>query len=93
MSLVIAIKDKNRVVLGADKQVSAGDSKEHTITKIWEVEELPGAIMGSVGSARVSQIIQYQFKSWLKLGLVTTGGPLLLRATMAILSLSRGVGT
>ena len=59
MSLVIAIKDKDRVVLGADKQVSTGDSKEHTYTKIWEVEELPGAIMGSVGAVRGSQIIQY----------------------------------
>ena len=59
MSLVIAIKDKDRIVLGADKQVSSGDSKEHTSTKIWPVTELPGAIMGSVGSARASQIIQY----------------------------------
>jgi len=59
MSLVIAIKDKDRIVLGADKQVSSGDSKEHTSTKIWQVDELPGAIMGSVGSARASQIIQY----------------------------------
>ena len=59
MSLVIAIKDKDRIVLGADKQVSSGDSKDHTITKIWQVEELPGAIMGGVGSARASQIIQY----------------------------------
>ena len=59
MSLVIAIKDKDRIVLGADKQVSSGDSKDHTSTKIWQVDELPGAIMGSVGSARASQIIQY----------------------------------
>lgn len=59
MSLVIAIKNKNRIVLGADKQVSTGDSKDHTNTKIWAVEELPGAIMGSVGSARASQVIQY----------------------------------
>jgi 20S proteasome alpha/beta subunit len=59
MSLVIAIKDKDRIVLGADKQVSTGGSKEHTSTKIWPVEELPGAVMGSVGSARASQIIQY----------------------------------
>lgn len=59
MSLVIAIKDKDRIVLGADKQVSTGGTKEHTNTKIWEVEELPGAIIGSVGSARASQIIQY----------------------------------
>lgn len=59
MSLVIAIKDKDRIVLGADKQVSVGDSKEHTSTKIWPVDELPGAVMGGVGSARASQIIQY----------------------------------
>lgn len=59
MSLVIAIKDNDRIVLGADKQASAGGSKDHTNTKIWAVEDLPGAIMGSVGSARASQIIQY----------------------------------
>lgn len=59
MSLVIAIKDKDRIVLGADKQASTGGSKDHANTKIWRLEELPGAIMGSVGSARASQIIQY----------------------------------
>ena len=59
MSLVIAIKDKDRIVLGADKQASTGGTKDHTNTKIWAVEELPGAIIGSVGAARASQIIQY----------------------------------
>ena len=59
MSLVIAIKDKDRIVLGADKQASAGGTKDHTNIKIWNVEELPGALMGGVGSARASQIIQY----------------------------------
>ena len=59
MSLVVAIKDKDRIVLGADKQASTGGTKDHTNTKIWEVEELPGAIIGAVGSARASQIIQY----------------------------------
>ena len=59
MSLVIAIRDKDRIVLGADKQASTGGSKEHTSTKMWPVAELPGAIMGGVGSARASQIIQY----------------------------------
>lgn len=34
MSLVIAIRDKNRVVLGADKQITAGDFKDHITTKI-----------------------------------------------------------
>lgn len=59
MSLVIAIKHKDRIVLGADKQVSVGGNKSHTSTKIWPVAELPGALMGSVGIARASQIIQY----------------------------------
>lgn len=59
MSLVVAIKDKDRIVLGADKQASTGGTKDHTNTKIWKLEELPGAIIGSVGSARASQIIQY----------------------------------
>lgn len=59
MSLVIMIKDKNRIIVGADKQASTGDSKTHTNTKIWRMTELPGAIMGSVGSARASQLIQY----------------------------------
>lgn len=59
MSLVIAVRDKDRFVLGADKQVSTGDSKNHTSTKIWPLRDLPGAIMGGVGSARASQIIQY----------------------------------
>ena len=34
MSLVVAIHDKDRIILGADKQVSTGDSKDHTNTKI-----------------------------------------------------------
>lgn len=59
MSLVIAIKDRDRVVLGSDKQASVGDYKNHNNTKIWEVQDLPGAIMGSVGTARASQVIQY----------------------------------
>lgn len=59
MSLVIAIKDKDRIVLGADRQSSVGGTKDHTSTKIWPVRDLPGALMGSVGSARASQVIQY----------------------------------
>ena len=59
MSLVIAIKDKDRIVFGADKQVSGAGSKSHNTIKIWNVPELPGAIMGGVGSLRASQVIQY----------------------------------
>jgi ATP-dependent protease HslVU (ClpYQ) peptidase subunit len=59
MSLIIAIKEKDRIILGADKQVSTGSTKDHTATKIWEMTELEGGLMGGVGSARASQIIQY----------------------------------
>lgn len=61
MSLVIGIKqrEKHRIILGSDTQSSVGDYKNHNTTKIWEVQDLPGAIMGSVGTARASQIIQY----------------------------------
>lgn len=59
MSLIVAIRDKNRIVLGADKQMSCGNSKNHLTTKIWEVPSLNGAIMGSVGSARATQVVQY----------------------------------
>lgn len=59
MSLIVAVKDGDRYVLGADKQCSAGGSKDHNATKIWEVEKAPGIIMGGVGSVRASQIIQY----------------------------------
>lgn len=58
MSLVIAIKDKDRVILGADKQTSCGGTKTHDAVKVWELSEFPGAVMGSVGLLRVTQIIQ-----------------------------------
>jgi len=59
MSLIVAVKDKNRYVLGADKQSSAGGNKDHSATKIWEVRNCQGIVMGGVGSARATQIIQY----------------------------------
>lgn len=59
MSVVIAIRDKDRVIIGSDKQVSTGVMKDHSCTKIWNVSDLDGAIMGGVGSARASQVIQY----------------------------------
>ena len=34
MSLIVAIKDKDRVVIGSDKQASAAGLKEHNATKI-----------------------------------------------------------
>lgn len=34
MSLVVAIKHKDRIILGSDKQVSVGANKSHDTTKI-----------------------------------------------------------
>lgn len=34
MSLVVALKHKDRIILGADSQVSCGGMKSHTCTKI-----------------------------------------------------------
>lgn len=59
MSLVVAIKHKDRIILGSDKQVSVGANKSHDTTKIWQVKDLPGVIMGSVGLLRASQVIQH----------------------------------
>ena len=58
MSLVIAMKDKNRFILGADKQVSQWNNKLHSATKVWYTE-YEGCCIGSVGYARASQVIQY----------------------------------
>lgn len=59
MSLVLAIKDKDRFVIGADKQASTGLNKNHTATKIWEAPDFPDVVFGGVGSVRATQIIQY----------------------------------
>lgn len=58
MSLVVAIKDGNRFILGADKQASIWNNKEHSATKVWYTE-YEGCCIGSVGWARASQIVQY----------------------------------
>lgn len=75
MSLVIAIKDKNRIILGSDRQTSTAYNKDHSCTKIWAVPELEGAIMGGVGSMRASQIIQ--FSPVVDKNLLTKEGPTL----------------
>ena len=60
MSVIVAIKDKGRFVIGSDSQATIkSSSKDHNTVKIWPVKGLPGAILGSVGSCRASQIIQY----------------------------------
>lgn len=59
MSLVVVIKDKDRVVIGADKQGTMGDSKSHTATKVWPVKGYEGLLMGGVGMCRANQLMQY----------------------------------
>ena len=59
MSLVLAIKDKDRVVLGSDRQASTGAGKSHDNTKIWRSDDLNGALFGAVGSMRAAQVVQY----------------------------------
>lgn len=58
MSLVVAIKHKNRFILGADKQASGWNNKQHTATKVWRAE-YKNCCIGSVGLARGAQVIQY----------------------------------
>lgn len=59
MSLVVAIKDGDRFVLGSDKQASTNLNKEHSATKIWECKDFSKALVAGVGSCRASQIIQH----------------------------------
>lgn len=57
MSIVIAYKDKDRFILGSDKQATCGwNKKVHTATKVW-YNEYEGCCMGAVGSARGAQIM------------------------------------
>lgn len=62
MSVVVAIKDKNKIVIGCDSQVSYGHLKSkldnELCCKIWDIENCKKGIMGVVGSLRDGQIIQ-----------------------------------
>ena len=62
MSVVIAIKHKNKIYIGCDTQVSTtlGDksSLAGECQKVWHYEDLPDLVMGGVGSLRDLQIIQ-----------------------------------
>lgn len=59
MSLVIAIKDGDRFVIGADKQGTLGGNRTHTSTKVWPVKGYSNCIMGGVGLCRANQVLQY----------------------------------
>lgn len=56
MSVVMAVKDGDRVLMGGDCQVSCGGNKSTLVSpnllKVWEVEAHPNTIMGGVGALR-----------------------------------------
>lgn len=61
MSVVIAIKDGDHVLVGCDSQATYGGYKtrltvEHN--KAWYIDDCPNGVMGSVGSLRALQLIQ-----------------------------------
>lgn len=63
MSVVVAIKDKNRIVMGCDSQVSYGGLKSKlgpNECKIFDVKNCDGGYMGCVGSVRDMQILSVQ---------------------------------
>lgn len=61
MSLVVAIKTEEGIVMGCDSQVSYGNNKyslsNDLSCKIWNIINCPYGLMGSVGILRDSQII------------------------------------
>ena len=64
MSIVIGIKTKDNVYLGADTQVSYGglkDSLTGECSKLWRVKGTTEGVMGGVGRLRDTQIIQTAF--------------------------------
>lgn len=60
MSVVIAIKEKDHIVMGCDKQVTMGELKLKTSNKIFDIKNCPNGIMGVVGDLRGSQLLQVQ---------------------------------
>lgn len=56
MSVVLAVKDGDRIVMGTDCQVSYGGSKaimsSPNLMKVWSVDGHPNTLMGGVGSLR-----------------------------------------
>lgn len=60
MSVVIAIKEKDHIVMGCDKQVTMGELKLKTSNKIFDIKNCPNGVMGVVGNLRGSQLLQVQ---------------------------------
>lgn len=60
MSVVIAIKDKNKIIMGCDSQATFGNIKNSlnaTHNKIFKVKNAKHCLMGVVGSCRDSQLL------------------------------------
>lgn len=62
MSLVVAIKENNEVYIGADSQVSRGDTKL-TINnpnnfKVWKVKNVDNCLMAHTGNVRDANVIR-----------------------------------
>ena len=60
MSVVIAIKEKDHIVIGCDKQVTMGELKLKTPSKIFDIKNCPNGIIGVVGNLRGAQLLQVQ---------------------------------
>ena len=62
MSVVVAIKDKDKVIIGADSQVTRGGTrttlKNPNNYKIWQVRGAEHCLMGSVGNVRDANIVR-----------------------------------
>lgn len=60
MSVVIAIKEKDHIVMGCDSQVTYGPLKLKTSNKIFNIQNCPQGIMGVAGNLRGAQLLQIQ---------------------------------
>lgn len=60
MSVVIAIKEGDHIVMGCDRQVSFSWTKELVPSKIFAIKNCPHGLMGVVGLARGLQVLQAQ---------------------------------
>lgn len=62
MSVVVAIKDKGRIYIGSDSQVTKGGSrttlKNPNNYKIWKVEGCEHCLMGHVGNLRDANVVR-----------------------------------
>ena len=62
MSVVVAIKEKDRVIFGADSQVTRGGTRKTLSNpnnyKIWRIDGVPGCMMAMVGPSRNGNIIK-----------------------------------